>query len=59
MEASRYRPLPSVDKVLSDKRIIVVSETFPHETVVSLIRQCLENARLAIAAGGTAPSFPK
>jgi L-seryl-tRNA(Ser) seleniumtransferase len=47
----QYRDLPSVDKVLSDERISRTGESYPHDLLVSVIRQQLEQERLAIKAG--------
>ncbi|MFC1929026.1 L-seryl-tRNA(Sec) selenium transferase [Chloroflexota bacterium] len=49
--SSEFRQLPSVDKVLSDKRIKQLEEIYPRELLVNLIRQRLERDRLAIIAG--------
>ncbi len=57
MEESRFRQLPSVDKVLSDDRLKKVSETFPHEVVVDLIRHCLLEIRYSISSGDSVLSF--
>ncbi len=54
---SKFRHLPSVDKVLSDKRIQQLEETHPRPLLVNLVRQHLEDARLAIAAGNPCPSI--
>ena len=45
------RDLPGVDKVLSDKRICELAAKYPHEFLVGVIRQQLENERNAINAG--------
>lgn len=45
-----FRNLPSVDKVLSDERIRRL-EGYPHELLVNVIRQRLEQERESIAAG--------
>jgi len=54
---SEFRHLPSVDKVLSDGRLKQLGEAYPHDLLVELIRGCLEDARLAMADGGSAPSL--
>ncbi len=53
---SEFRHLPSVDRVLSDERIKRLGETYPHDLLVKLTRQCLEEARRAIAAGNQSSS---
>ena len=45
------RDLPGVDKVLSDKRICELAAKYPHEFLVSVIRQQLETERNAINTG--------
>jgi L-seryl-tRNA(Ser) seleniumtransferase len=47
---SRFRRLPSVDKVLSDKCLVRL-EGLPHDLLVSVIRRRLEQERKSIAAG--------
>jgi L-seryl-tRNA(Ser) seleniumtransferase len=51
--AMTLRDLPGVDKVLSDKRIIGLAAKYPHELIVSIIRQQLESERNTINAGKT------
>jgi len=46
-----FRNLPSVDKVLSDERIVRLGHDYPHELLVEIIRKSLERERLSIAAG--------
>ena len=48
---TEFRHLPGVDKVLSDERLNKLAGRYPHDLLVSVIRQCLENERLSIAAG--------
>jgi L-seryl-tRNA(Ser) seleniumtransferase len=55
--SSEFRRLPSVDKLLSEERIKQLAGTYPHELLVSLVRQHLENERLAITAGKSCPSI--
>jgi L-seryl-tRNA(Ser) seleniumtransferase len=54
---STFRNLPSVDKILSDERVKQLAETYPHTLLVNLTRQCLEGARLSVAAGNPCPSI--
>jgi len=54
---SEFRRLPSVDRVISEERIKLLEETYPHELLVSLVRQILERERLSIAAGNPCPSI--
>ncbi|MBI2851327.1 MAG: L-seryl-tRNA(Sec) selenium transferase [Chloroflexi bacterium] len=53
---SEFRRLPSVDKLVSDEGLKQLAVGFPHELLVSLVRQQLDAERLAIAAGKPAPS---
>jgi len=52
-----FRNLPGVDKVLSDKRLSRLAESYPHDLLVSVIRKQLELERLSIAAGKTCASL--
>lgn len=52
-----FRHLPSVDKLTSDERLRQLKEELCHESLVELIRDHLEQERLAIAAGKPCPSF--
>jgi len=56
---SELRRLPSVDKVISDERIKQLREIYPHGLVVNLVRQRLEQDRLAITHGNPCPSLHK
>ncbi|GAI10298.1 unnamed protein product, partial [marine sediment metagenome] len=53
---SEFRHLPSVDRLISEERIRRLQELYPRASLVELIRQYLEHARLAIAAGNPCPS---
>jgi len=55
--SSEFRRLPSVDRLISEERIKQLAEDYPHELLVSLVRQHLERERLAIAAGNPCPSI--
>ena len=46
-----FRHLPSVDRVLADKRLKQIENTYPHILLVNLVRQQLERERLSIVAG--------
>lgn len=46
-----FRQLPGVDKVLSDERLTRLAGKYPHDLLVSVIRQRLESERLSVAAG--------
>jgi len=48
---NKFRHLPSVDRILSQDRIKQLEENWPHNFLVCLIRQCLEQERLSIAQG--------
>ena len=51
-----YRLLPSVERLLSDKRVASLIETHSRKAVVDAVRQTLDDARAAIAAGDDAPT---
>ncbi len=46
-----FRQLPGVDKVLYHERITRLAGRYPHDLLVSVIRQQLESERLSVAAG--------
>jgi L-seryl-tRNA(Ser) seleniumtransferase len=50
------RRLPSVDKLISEERIRQLREIYTHELIVDVVRQRVEESRLAIMRGGTCPS---
>jgi L-seryl-tRNA(Ser) seleniumtransferase len=54
--SSQFRNLPSVDKLVSDDRIRQAAEKFPHDLIVSLVRQQLDSERAAIGEGKSASS---
>ncbi|MFC2044228.1 L-seryl-tRNA(Sec) selenium transferase [Chloroflexota bacterium] len=54
---SEFRHLPSIDKVLINKRVKQCEKEFPHELVLSLTRQSLERERLSIATGNPCSSI--
>ena len=54
---TEFRNLPSVDKVLSDERISQLGKDYPHDLLVSLIRQRLEKERLSISSGKACASL--
>ncbi|MFC1967115.1 L-seryl-tRNA(Sec) selenium transferase [Chloroflexota bacterium] len=49
--ATGFRNLPSVDTIISDERISRLEGEYPRDLLVSLVRQQLEEERLAIASG--------
>jgi len=51
-----FRSLPSVDQVASHQRLQEYQESFPRTLLVDLIREGLETARRAVAAGEPCPS---
>jgi L-seryl-tRNA(Ser) seleniumtransferase len=55
---SEFRKIPGVDKVLADKRLERLVETYPHDLLVKVVRQQLEQARTAVTAGKKASSLP-
>jgi L-seryl-tRNA(Ser) seleniumtransferase len=48
---NKLRRLPSVDKLLGEKPIKDLSPSFPHELIVSVLRETLENYRTGISQG--------
>ena len=53
---SELRRLPSVDKLISEERIRQLREIYTHELIVDVVRQRLEESRLAIMRGISCPS---
>lgn len=56
---TELRRLPSVDRVISDERIKQLGVHYPHDLIVDLVRQCIDEARLAIRRGNHTPSLDK
>ncbi len=54
---SELRHLPSVDKVISEERIKRLRELYSHDVIVGLVRQQLEQSRLAVTQGKPCPSL--
>ncbi len=48
---NNFRRLPSVDKIISDKRIKQLEEIYPRELIIGIVRQQLEHERQSISAG--------
>ena len=55
--SSEFRSLPSVDAVLSDRRVRRLVDEYSHGAVLGLVRARLDDARGAIADGGSAPGL--
>jgi L-seryl-tRNA(Ser) seleniumtransferase len=55
--ATELRNLPSVDKVLNDKRFSQSARTYPHDLVVKVIREELEQERHSIKSGKSVSSL--
>jgi L-seryl-tRNA(Ser) seleniumtransferase len=53
---SELRRLPSVDKLISEERIRQLREIYTHDLIVEVVRQRLEESRLAIMRGISCPS---
>ena len=53
---SAYRQLPSVERLLSDKRVASLIETHSRQVILKLVRDVLDDARAAITAGNDAPT---
>ncbi len=56
---TEFRRLPGVDKILAGERLKKIVAAYSHTLLVDLIRQQLEQERLAIAAGSPAPSLAR
>ena len=54
---SKFRQLPSVDRLLSEDRIKQLEGSYPRLLLVDLVRQCLEQERLSISLGNPCPSI--
>ena len=54
---TRFRQLPSVDKLLSEEHIKKLCQVFPRELVLDLIHQRLEEIRRSISQGESPPSL--
>ena len=52
----QFRDLPSVDRVMASDGMAALTEAYPHDWVVDLVRRQLDRARQKIRDGGTAPS---
>jgi L-seryl-tRNA(Ser) seleniumtransferase len=52
-----FRSLPSVDKILSDERIVRCEEEYSRSTVLQVAREYLDAARIRLKEGEPAPSF--
>jgi len=53
---TELRKIPSVDKVLADKRISQLGANYPHDLIVDVARKSLERERLSIMAGNPCAS---
>jgi len=52
----QFRDLPSVDRVMASDGMAALTETYPRDWVVDLVRRELDRARQKIRDGGKAPS---
>ncbi len=59
MMESKFRRLPSVDKLLSEDKIKELEKSYPRALLVDLARQRLEQERLSIASGNPCPSIDR
>jgi len=57
MNNNKLRQIPSVDKLIANKRIETLKSMLPHDTVVDIVRHYLEQLRFSIAGGTTCPSI--
>jgi L-seryl-tRNA(Ser) seleniumtransferase len=53
---NELRRLPSVDKLISEERIRQLREIYAHDLIMDVVRQQLEESRLAIMRGISCPS---
>jgi len=51
------RNLPSVDKILNDKRVLRVIEQYSHNTVTEVARELLDKLRQSVSQGDPCPAF--
>ncbi len=56
---SEFRKIPGVDKVLAEERLRPLLNTYPHDLLVKLIRQHLEQERAAVADGKKVSSLTR
>ncbi|MBN2240384.1 MAG: L-seryl-tRNA(Sec) selenium transferase [Dehalococcoidales bacterium] len=54
---NEFRRLPGVDTVMSDERIASLTDRYPHELLVDIVRKELEKARKSISSGKPSPSL--
>jgi len=54
---NKFRSLPSVDKLLSNSKIKQLGDAYPHDLLVDLIRQRLEQERASIVQGAPSSSL--
>ena len=55
-EATEFQNLPSVESLLSSKRIRTLAEEYRRDWVANLVREQIEESRTSIRMGGTAPT---
>ncbi len=53
MATGDLRSLPSVDKVITDERIRQFENIYPHEFILTTVREQLQNERFSISAGNS------
>ena len=51
------RNLPGVDKILTDKRLTKLAEKYPHDLLVDVIREQLQQERISITKGKSVSSL--
>jgi L-seryl-tRNA(Ser) seleniumtransferase len=56
---NELRRLPSVDRIISDERIIQLRVNYPHDLIVDVVRRRLDEARLSVKRGRPSPSPDK
>ncbi|MCH7606560.1 MAG: L-seryl-tRNA(Sec) selenium transferase [Chloroflexi bacterium] len=52
----QYRNLPSVDRVMASESLVALTDEYPREWVVDLVRAQLDQARKRVGQGAEAPS---
>lgn len=54
-----FRALPSVERLLAQEPLRALAGAYSHEALVGLVREELAAQRIAISAGGAAPTLPE
>jgi len=57
MAGNQFRQIPSVDRVIADKKMDPIKNLLPYDIVVEVVRGYLDNLRSSIAGGTSCPSI--